>query len=76
VLADVDPLNVTDGMLDDLWTQVARLHAARLAHGALNTHHIALSRDGPAIFEFSSASVASQNDRRPADVAELLVATA
>ena len=30
------PADVTDAMLDDLWKQVASLHAARVAHGRLN----------------------------------------
>ena len=33
MLAGVNPTSVTDVMLDDLWKQVAALHAARVAHG-------------------------------------------
>ncbi|MDQ6928291.1 MAG: flippase-like domain-containing protein, partial [Actinomycetota bacterium] len=76
LLADVDPAEVTDELLADLWAQVARLHEARLAHGALNAEHIVIADDRPALFDFASSSVAGQFDRRPADVAELLVATA
>jgi uncharacterized membrane protein YbhN (UPF0104 family)/tRNA A-37 threonylcarbamoyl transferase component Bud32 len=75
-LANLDPTAVTDDLLHQVWGQVARLHAVRLAHGALNAEHVMICDEGPAISEFATSSVASQNDRRPADVAELLVATA
>ena len=39
LLADVDPASVTDAMLDDLWQQVAALHAAS-PHGRLNVNHV------------------------------------
>lgn len=76
ILADADPADVTDALLDDLWTQVARLHDARVGHGALNARHVVLSPDGPAIADFEVASGAASSGRRSADVAELLVSTA
>jgi uncharacterized membrane protein YbhN (UPF0104 family) len=76
LLIDLDGDAVSDAMLVDLWHQVSRLHEARLAHGTLNADHVVLSESGPAIFDFSASSVTGQTDRRPADVAELLVATA
>ncbi len=38
-LSDMDADAVTDAMLDDLWKQVAAMHAARVAHGRLNCNH-------------------------------------
>lgn len=75
-LADLNPDALSDATLIDLWEQVAKLHAARLAHGALNADHVVISERGPALFDFSTSSVTGQSDRRPADIAELLVATA
>jgi undecaprenyl-diphosphatase len=75
-LAELAADDLSDATLHDLWEQVARLHAARLAHGVLNADHVVISDSGPAIFDFSASSVTGQSDRRPADVAELLVATA
>ena len=45
VLAEVDPSSITDAMLDDLWKQVAALHAARVAHGRLNANHVVVDGD-------------------------------
>jgi undecaprenyl-diphosphatase len=74
-LADVEPKQVTQKLLVDLWKQVAQLHDARVSHGALNTRNVIVGPDGPAIVEFSSSSAASQI-RQCDDVAELLASTA
>ena len=74
-LAELEPKQVTQKLLVDLWKQVAQLHDARVAHGALNTRNVIVGPDGPAIVEFSSSSATSQT-RQCDDVAELLASTA
>ncbi len=81
-LIDADPANVTDAVLANLWSQVAALHAARVAHGRLNADHVMLTPPsrgkgaGVAIEGFENATGAAATGRRAADVAELLVSTA
>ena len=76
LLADLDPASITDAMLDDLWKQVAELHAARVAHGRLNATHVVVDGSTVGIADFEFATGAAATGRRAADVAELLVSTA
>lgn len=75
-LRDTDPEAITDALLDDLWSQVHRLHEARVAHGELNTRHIVVASDGVAVVGFERATGSATGSQRAADVAELLVSTA
>lgn len=75
-LHEADPGTITDDVLDALWDQVVVLHDARVAHGALNAWHVALTADGPTIIDFHAASATARPARAAADVAELLTATA
>jgi uncharacterized membrane protein YbhN (UPF0104 family)/tRNA A-37 threonylcarbamoyl transferase component Bud32 len=75
-LRDVDAATVTDAVLDDLWEQVGKLHAARVAHTALNTRHVVVGSDGVAIVGFDRATGSATEEQRGADVAELLLSTA
>jgi undecaprenyl-diphosphatase len=75
-MSAVDPVVVTDDLLTDLWQQVHRLHAARVAHGRLNTRHVLVTADGLTITDFETADGTANTSRRAADVAELLVSTA
>jgi glycosyltransferase 2 family protein len=74
-LCELDPADVSDEMLADLWRQVALLHGARVAHGRLNANHVFV--DGPrvGIGDFELATSAAAIGRRAGDVAELLVST-
>lgn len=74
-LADLEPKQVTQKVLVDLWKQVAQMHDARVAHGALHTRNVIVGPDGPVIVDFSSSSAASET-RCCDDVAELLASTA
>jgi undecaprenyl-diphosphatase len=74
-LADAEPKAITATVLKQLWTQVKDLHAAQVAHGRLNAHHVVLTADGPAILDFDTASGAAPDGRQSADVAELLAST-
>jgi undecaprenyl-diphosphatase len=75
-LRDAAPEQVTDSVLDDVWANVRRLHEARVAHGALNTRHVVLGRDGVALVGFERAQGSATGPQRAADVAELLISTA
>jgi undecaprenyl-diphosphatase len=74
-LAELDPGAVTDDLLREIWTNVAALHRARITHGLLDAEHIVVSPDGPWIVGFDDARATGDEERRSADVAELLVAT-
>jgi uncharacterized membrane protein YbhN (UPF0104 family)/tRNA A-37 threonylcarbamoyl transferase component Bud32 len=76
VLTDADAASITDSMLEDLWKQVAAMHAARVAHGRLNARHVVVDGATARITGFELASGAAATGRRAADVAELLVSTA
>jgi undecaprenyl-diphosphatase len=75
-LADVGVDGVTDDVLHDLWDNVGKLHATRLAHGRLNAHHALVAGDRVTLLDFDRASAGANDMRRSADVAELLVSTA
>jgi glycosyltransferase 2 family protein len=79
---DVEPLErssperVSDETLEELWRQVARLHAAGIAHGRLNTSNVLAGDDGPMLVNFSAAMLSATETSLDLDVAELLVASA
>ena len=75
-LADLHPTAVTDELLLGMWTNVALLHRARIAHGLLDAEHVVVSADGTWIVGFDDARATGDDERHSADVAELLVATA
>ena len=76
-LDELDGYQVTDGVLDDVWRNVTRLHDAGLVHGSLRAHHIVVDGDGSTVLvDFSSASPAGRGARIDVDEAALLVATA
>jgi uncharacterized membrane protein YbhN (UPF0104 family)/tRNA A-37 threonylcarbamoyl transferase component Bud32 len=79
---DVDPVElsnpgeVSDETLEDLWQQVAQLHAAGISHGRLNMSNVILTDQGPTLFGLSGATLAAPQSALDLDVAELLVACA
>jgi uncharacterized membrane protein YbhN (UPF0104 family)/tRNA A-37 threonylcarbamoyl transferase component Bud32 len=79
---DVEPLelsspdHISDGMLEDLWQQVARLHAAGIAHGRLNASNVLVHDEGPMLVDLSAATLGAEQSALDLDVAELLVACA
>ena len=52
-LVDVDPSDVSDAVLDDVWQQTSHLHATNVAHGALNANHIVVVAGAATIVDFS-----------------------
>ena len=79
---DLEPLElssadqVTDETLEELWRQVARLHAAGISHGRLNASSVLVVDDGPMLVDLSAATLGAEQTALDLDVAELLVACA
>jgi uncharacterized membrane protein YbhN (UPF0104 family)/tRNA A-37 threonylcarbamoyl transferase component Bud32 len=76
---DVEPLelhpeDVTDKVLEALWTEVAALHAAGISHGRLNASNVALVDGEPVLLGFDAATLGAPQSAIDIDVAELLVA--
>ena len=76
--ADKEPLEsasqIDDATLHELWRQVARLHGAGISHGRLNLSNVVVDGDGPALVNFSAATLGAPQSAIDIDVAELLVA--
>ena len=76
-LADLGATRVTDALLRRIWQQVAALHVARVAHGALDARHVVVGeRNRVVITGFEAASTSVQRGQTERDVAQLLGATA
>jgi uncharacterized membrane protein YbhN (UPF0104 family)/tRNA A-37 threonylcarbamoyl transferase component Bud32 len=73
-LEDSAPDGVQDETLRDLWSQVARLHAAGISHGRLNASNVALVEGAPVLLDLSAATLGAPHSALDIDVAELLVA--
>jgi uncharacterized membrane protein YbhN (UPF0104 family)/tRNA A-37 threonylcarbamoyl transferase component Bud32 len=67
---------VDDAALDDLWRQVGRLHAAKMAHRSLGGDSLVVDGDEAWLAGLDTAIVASSEESRAVDRAELLVSTA
>ena len=75
LLSQLEEVAVGDDLLVELWRQVGLLRDARVSHGALDTAHVVMSPDGPAIVGFGAASTRSPVYWEQ-DVVSLLVSTA
>jgi uncharacterized membrane protein YbhN (UPF0104 family)/tRNA A-37 threonylcarbamoyl transferase component Bud32 len=77
---DIAPLetfatdHVHDETLEQLWGQVAQLHAAGISHGRLNAGNVLIVDEGPMLVDFSAATLGAPQSALDIDVAELLVA--
>jgi glycosyltransferase 2 family protein len=65
---------VSNATLEDVWRQVARLHAAGISHGRLNLSNVLVVDDRPMLIDLSAATVGAPRLQLDIDVAELLVA--
>lgn len=72
----MSPDQVGDEMLEELWRQVAQLHAAGIAHGRLNLSNVIVVDGGPILIDLSAATLGAPQSSLDIDVAELLVACA
>ena len=76
-LADLDPDELTDGLLDRAWTVVTQLGAARLAHGALDTTTLLLGDDGElTLVDLRGGLSQATVEERQVDAVGLLATTA
>ena len=75
-LTDVDPEDVDDALLRQLWTDVAALGRSRVVHGDLDADHVIVHGGQPWIVAFDDAFISASPDDRATDVASLLASTA
>ena len=77
-LADADPADISDAMLDDLYRQLLILRTARIAHGAISGDTLLADPAAGAIVltDFRNASASAPPDRLDHDLAGALAATA
>lgn len=75
-LSDLSAEDLSDDLLQAAWSQVAKLHRARIAHGSLDTSHLLDYDRKLAVVGFSRSSTTDFRHRRARDVAELLASTA
>jgi glycosyltransferase 2 family protein len=73
-LEDSTPDQVSDELLEELWQQAARLHAACISHGRRNASNVLVLDDGPMLIDLSAATLGAPQSALDIDVAELLVA--
>jgi len=75
-LDDVDPEEITDGMLADVWRLVVTLHDAAIAHRDLRLANVFVADDGvPWIIGFGSGELAASESLLARDYAQLLAST-
>ena len=76
-LADLHAVEVTPAVLDAIFTMLAQLRSAGIAHGALSADTIVVADDGTIGFrDFRSASVSADGDRLDRDLAGVMVSAA
>jgi len=75
-LSSQDPEKLTDRVLDDLWRNVATLHAAHLGHGALRADNVFAANGRVALVDWADGRSAATDRRVAEDLAELLVSLA
>src|SRR5262249_28173538 len=69
-----DPDRVDDGVLEDVWRQAERLHAADISHGRLNASNVLVTDGKAMLVDLSAATLGAPASSLDMDVAELLVA--
>jgi uncharacterized protein (TIRG00374 family) len=73
----LDPGDVTDATIADLWNSVARLREHRLAHRLLRTDNVVVDGDGHAwLVGFALAELGASDRQLATDVADLLASLA
>jgi tRNA A-37 threonylcarbamoyl transferase component Bud32/uncharacterized membrane protein YbhN (UPF0104 family) len=75
-LNELDPGQVSDDLLVRIWREVAKLHAAGIAHGALDASKVRCPAGAPGITSFATASTQRSGYDQAKDVAELLASMA
>ena len=76
-LSSVDPADVDDGSLRDIWRAMGLLHDLGVAHGQIDGERIVVRPDGtPAIGDFGGSRLAASDAMMMGDLAQTLVTTA
>jgi uncharacterized protein (TIRG00374 family) len=68
----MEPEDIHNDVLVELWQSVGTLHQHGIAHGRLNRHAVRIADGHPLIVNFQAASTAAPDERIQGDVAELL----
>lgn len=71
-LAEIPPETVDSTFLDRCWRSLGSLHAARVAHGAIDQYSIALVNEVPGIVDFGQATLSPRVDQAMTDRAQLV----
>ncbi|GHC78756.1 membrane protein [Nocardiopsis terrae] len=74
-LADLDPAEITDPLIDGLWHQIGLLHRRRISHGHLNSATVGVLADAPgtaALAGVDRGAVAASQVRTSLDAAAML----
>jgi undecaprenyl-diphosphatase len=75
-LDELNPEEITDGLLTDVWQLVVTLHDAAIAHRELRLANVFIANDGvPWIIGFGSAELAANESLLTRDYAQLLAST-
>ncbi len=75
-LSDLEPADVDDELLREVWRNVVALHGARVVHNDLDPAHVIIVDGRPWIVGFDAAVSSGSTERAAKDVAELLAGTA
>ncbi len=75
-LGELDPTEVSDELLRNLWRSVTAMRTTRVAHGALDTRHIVVDSDHGTLVDFTSATRSAPSTALDGDLAQLLVTQA
>ena len=75
-LSDLEPDQITDGMLRDTWSALVKLHEAGVTHGNLDLTRVVATSDGVALDDFAAAGVSADTFWAHRDGVALLVDTA
>jgi undecaprenyl-diphosphatase len=72
----LEPTELTDDVLADVWTELARMRIHRIAHRDLRLANVFLADDGAAwIIDFGFSELAASDDLLASDLAELLASS-
>ena len=75
-LDEIDPAQVTDATLHEIWKPVLQLHAAGVSHGNLAAHHLLVGERGTVVLDdLSKADACDEQYWLNRDAAAVLVAT-
>ncbi len=75
-LSEIDPSDLDDDTLDDVWAALRTFAEAGMVHRAIDLDQIIVTGDGVLLTDLGAAHILGDDDERAADAAQILVATA